>query len=67
MAADPYPNMRCAICGAEFLIADQEARISAEQARSIGRHEGDAICHACWNDDILMRFDGSPYLQRGHC
>jgi hypothetical protein len=67
MAADPYPDMHCVICGAEFLIADSHARIDANEARMIGRRAGDPVCCACWNNLILRRPDGSPHTAWGNC
>ena len=61
------PPLICVICGAMFLIADDQARITEQQARQLGRKTGDPICHSCWINRILVHSDGSPHLVTGHC
>ena len=66
MKFNPSDQVRCSMCGALFLIADDHFRLTEKQAQQLRMTAGEPVCHSCWITDILMREDGSPHMTIGH-
>ncbi len=63
---DPAEQMRCVLCGALFLIADESARLSQSQATRLRLRPGDPMCHRCWIENVLTDNEGRCRFVTGH-
>ena len=66
MKLNPQDQIRCSLCNALFLIADDHYRLTEQQATQLRMTKDDPVCFSCWITDILMREDGSPHMTIGH-